>query len=132
MFCSKCGNEIFDQAVVCPFCKEPTRNMNPEIEKLIDNSEDDAAVYMRACELMKCDSSAKVKAALLKFKKIENFGDSRQKIIECENKIQSLVQIEDIKKKKHVKNDIISTVIALVLVAVGTTAFFGILFLVLR
>ena len=46
--------------------------MNPEIEKLIDNSEDDAAVYMCACELMKCDSSDKVKAALLKFKKIEN------------------------------------------------------------
>ncbi len=40
MFCSKCGKEIFDEAVICPYCGCATNNeniLNAETEKLQNN-----------------------------------------------------------------------------------------------
>ena len=28
-YCSKCGNELFDEAVICPKCGCPAENVNP-------------------------------------------------------------------------------------------------------
>lgn len=30
MFCTKCGNELFDEAIVCPKCGTPTQNFKNE------------------------------------------------------------------------------------------------------
>ena len=32
MFCSKCGKEIFDEAVICPHCGVPVKNIVPIVE----------------------------------------------------------------------------------------------------
>ena len=37
MFCTKCGNELFDEAIICPKCGIPTRNFNSDIAKTAPN-----------------------------------------------------------------------------------------------
>lgn len=44
MFCSKCGKEISDDAVICPNCGVPTNNYNGASTKLKSSSDDSGNV----------------------------------------------------------------------------------------
>ncbi len=38
MYCSKCGRELFDEAVICPYCGCPTQNYNNNTVTFEDKS----------------------------------------------------------------------------------------------
>ena len=39
MFCSKCGNQIMDEAAICPNCGCPTQNYNQDNKSTYQSSD---------------------------------------------------------------------------------------------
>ena len=44
MYCTKCGKELFDEAVMCPQCGTPTINAETPVENIVSN-EDSVATF---------------------------------------------------------------------------------------
>lgn len=38
MYCTKCGKQLFDKAVVCPYCHTKTKNMTPNLMNRLNES----------------------------------------------------------------------------------------------
>ncbi|WP_294799878.1 hypothetical protein [uncultured Eubacterium sp.] len=130
MVCSKCSKEIMDNAVICPFCKEPTKNMTVEIANSICEQGDDESIYLGSCILFKINTIKSVKQALKNFKKIEGYKQSKYRIVDCINKIEKLEEIENNKTRKNTMKDIKSTVIVLLGLFVGLCLLIGVFFVI--
>ncbi len=129
MYCSKCGKELDDEAIICPNCKHPTKNMTNEINNLIQEQENNKVIIENEYQnLKKLTDNPKnlyeLNDTLRKLYKLENYKDTKELIAKL-NKLKPKYEEEYVKekeqKRKRIKQmtiKIIALIVTLILIIV--------------
>lgn len=99
MFCSKCGKEISDKAVICPHCNVPTQNMSREMMgKLERKKEEQEGREKKYNEILnKIDnihSAEELNALIIRINLLGEYKNSEELLKKCYEK-KPQIEAED-------------------------------------